>query len=205
MFSFSHTPYVRQKKRYTRLSSLSWYFVVRRIRNKTHFISNLHFVLGIKKIKNINKFLTISHWGCVNNHGIEKKKAQYPGASSVSAFPKLQAVGWVNRSVFGIAFEVSSFPRFSVPELDNSHFIEPYFQRSSRICIVLKKILAEPSFLRQDLVWKVRHPDKNIGMLCMQKLFFGGWVVYIKHFKWCLHSNKRKEEYQRGKETKISN
>ena len=37
-----------------------------------------------------------------------------------------------------------------------------------------KKILAEPSFLRQDLVWKVRHPDKK------HREYFlgGGWFTW---------------------------
>ena len=54
----------------------------------------------------------------MNNHGIEKEMAQYPRASSASVFPKLQAVGWANLSVLGIALDVSSFPRDSVRELD---------------------------------------------------------------------------------------
>ena len=44
--------------------------------------------------------------------------AQYPRASSASVFPKIQAVGWANLSVLGIALDVSSFPRDSVHELD---------------------------------------------------------------------------------------
>ena len=37
-------------------------------------------------------------------------------------------------------------------------------------------------------------PWLNIGMLCMQELFFGGWVDYLKHCELCLTSYKRKEE-----------
>ena len=89
-----------------------------------------------------------------------KKKWHNTSVPQVSAFPRLQAVGLANHSVLGLALEVSSFPRASVRELDKWHFIEPNFQRSSRISIISKSWLSH-CFYAKTSYEKVLHPDKK--------------------------------------------
>ena len=45
---------------------------------------------------------------------------------------------------------------------------------------------------------------QNIGMLCMQELFFVGWVDYLKHCKWSTFLKKERRVLTR-KRTKMSN
>ena len=48
------------------------------------------------------------------------------------------------------------------------------------------------------------HLFQNIGMLCMQELFFVGWVDYLKHCKWSTFLQKERRVLTR-KRTKMSN
>ena len=46
--------------------------------------------------------------------------------------------------------------------------------------------------------------EQNIGTLCMQELFFVGWVDYLKHCKWSTFLQKERRVLTR-KRTKMSN
>ena len=48
------------------------------------------------------------------------------------------------------------------------------------------------------------HLSQNIGMLCMQELFFLGWVDYLKHCKWSTFLQKERRLLTRER-MKMSN